>query len=225
MFDLGVFWATLKIMLHGHGIFILLSGTVIGMIFGAIPGLSGVTAMVVLIPMTFGMDPVTAMLLLGAAYGAGTYGGAVPAILINTPGEPPNAATVLDGFPMSQKGQSGTALGAAATASTLGGFFGLIVTFCFIPLLAKFVMAFSYPEFFMMTFFGLSIIAVLSEGTLLKGLAAGGFGILLSCVGYDPMTSDLRYTFGFNTSGTALRWCRPFLAFWPSERSWIFWSN
>ena len=196
MFDLGVFWATLKIMLHGHGIFILLSGTVIGMIFGAIPGLSGVTAMVVLIPMTFGMDPVTAMLLLGAAYGAGTYGGAVPAILINTPGEPPNAATVLDGFPMSQKGQSGTALGAAATASTLGGFFGLIVTFCFIPLLAKFVMAFSYPEFFMMTFFGLSIIAVLSEGTLLKGLAAGGFGILLSCVGYDPMTSDLRYTFG-----------------------------
>ena len=196
MFDLDVFWETLKIMLNLRGIFILLSGTVIGMIFGAIPGLSGVTAMVVLIPMTFGMDPVTAMLLLGAAYGAATYGGAVPAILINTPGEPPNAATVLDGFPMSQQGKSGTALGAAATASTLGGFIGLIVTFCFIPLLAKFVMAFSYPEFFMMTFFGLSIIAVLGEGTLLKGLAAGGFGILLSCVGYDPMTAELRYTFG-----------------------------
>lgn len=196
MFDADVFGATLKIMLNARGILILLAGTVIGMIFGAIPGLSGVTAMVVLIPMTFGMDPVTAMLLLGAAYGAATYGGAVPAILINTPGEPPNAATVLDGFPMSQRGKSGTALGAAATASTLGGFIGLIVTFCFIPLLAKFVMAFSYPEFFMMTFFGLSIIAVLGEGTLLKGLAAGGFGILLSCVGYDPMTSELRYTFG-----------------------------
>jgi putative tricarboxylic transport membrane protein len=196
MFDADVFWATLKIMLNARGILILLAGTVIGMIFGAIPGLSGVTAMVVLIPMTFGMDPVTAMLLLGAAYGAATYGGAVPAILINTPGEPPNAATVLDGFPMSQRGESGTALGAAATASTLGGFIGLIVTFCFIPLLAKFVMAFSYPEFFMMTFFGLSIIAVLGEGTLLKGLAAGGFGILLSCVGYDPMTSELRFTFG-----------------------------
>jgi len=120
----------------------------------------------------------------------------IPAILINTPGEPPNAATVLDGFPMSQKGKSGTALGAAATASTLGGFIGIIITFCFIPLLAKFVMAFSYPEFFMMTCWGLSIIAVLGEGTLLKGLAAGGFGILLSCVGYDPMTSELRYTFG-----------------------------
>lgn len=196
MFDPDVFWATLQIMLNARGIFILLSGTIIGMIFGAIPGLSGVTAMVVLIPMTFGMDPVTAMLLLGAAYGAATYGGAVPAILINTPGEPPNAATILDGFPMSQKGQSGTALGAAATASTLGGFIGLLVTFFFIPLLAKFVMAFSYPEFFMMTFFGLSIIAVLGEGTLLKGFAAGGFGILLSCVGYDPMTSELRYTFG-----------------------------
>ncbi|MBW2065436.1 MAG: tripartite tricarboxylate transporter permease, partial [Deltaproteobacteria bacterium] len=95
-----------------------------------------------------------------------------------------------------QQGKSGTALGAAATASTLGGFIGLIVTFCFIPVLAKFVMAFSYPEFFMMTFFGLSIIAVLGEGSLIKGLAAGGFGILLSCVGYDPMTSELRYTFG-----------------------------
>ena len=196
MFDLYTFVETLKVMLTLKGIFILLSGSIIGMIFGAVPGLSGVTAMVVLIPMTFGMDPVPAMLLLGAAYGAATYGGAVPAILINTPGEPPNAATVLDGFPMSQRGKSGTALGAAATASTLGGFIGLIVTFCFIPLLAKFVMAFSYPEFFMMTFFGLSIIAVLGEGTLLKGLAAGGFGILLSCVGYDPMTSELRFTFG-----------------------------
>ncbi|MFH1490488.1 MAG: tripartite tricarboxylate transporter permease, partial [Pseudomonadota bacterium] len=176
MFDFYTFMETLKVMLTLKGMFILLSGTIIGMIFGAVPGLSGVTAMVVLIPMTFGMEPVPAMLLLASAYGAATYGGAVPAILINTPGEPPNAATVLDGFPMSQKGLSGTALGAAATASTLGGFFGIIITFCFIPLLASFVMAFSYPEFFMMTCWGLSIIAVLGEGTLLKGLAAGLFG-------------------------------------------------
>ena len=196
MFDFYTFIETLKVMVTMKGLFILLSGSIIGMIFGAVPGLSGVTAMVVLIPMTFGMETVPAMLLLASAYGAATYGGAVPAILINTPGEPPNAATVLDGFPMSQKGQSRKALGAAATASTLGGFIGIIITFVFIPVLAKFVMAFSYPEFFMMTLWGLSIIAVLGEGTLLKGFAAGGFGILLSCVGYDPMTSELRYTFG-----------------------------
>lgn len=196
MFNLDVFLTTLAMMITLKGVLILFSGTVIGLIFGAIPGLSGVTALVVLIPMTFGMDPVTAMLLLGAAYGAATYGGAVPAILINTPGEPPNAATVLDGFPMSQRGKSGTALGAAATASTLGGIVGLIVAFFFIPLLSRVVMAFSYAEFFMMTMFGLSMIAVLGEGTLLKGLIAGGFGILLSCVGYDPMTTELRYTFG-----------------------------
>jgi putative tricarboxylic transport membrane protein len=196
MFNPEIFFATLGLMVTWKGIFILLSGSVIGMIFGAIPGLSGVTALVVLIPMTYGMDPVTAMLLLGAAYGSATYGGAVPAILINTPGEPPNAATVLDGFPMSQKGMSGTALGAAATASTLGGIVGLIVAFFFLPLLASVVMAFSYPEFFMMIMFGLSMIAILGEGTLLKGLMAGGFGIMLSCVGYDPMTSELRYTFG-----------------------------
>jgi len=196
MFDAEVMVATLHVMISGWGPVILLSGTIVGMIFGAVPGLSGITAMLVLIPITFGMETIPAMLLLGAAYGAATYGGAVPAILINTPGEPPNAATVLDGYPMARMGKSGMALGAAATASTLGGLFGLIVAFGLIPILAKIVMYFSYPEFFMMALFGLSIIAVLGEGSLLKGLAAGAFGILLSCVGYDPMTSELRFTLG-----------------------------
>lgn len=196
MFDPDLMLSTLKVMISGWGFLILLSGTIVGMIFGAVPGLSGITAMIVLIPVTFGMETIPAMLLLGAAYGAATYGGAVPAILINTPGEAPNAATILDGYPMSQQGKAGMALGAAATASTLGGLFGLIVAFCLLPVLAKIVMLFSYPEFFMMALFGLSIIAVLSEGSLLKGLAAGGFGILLSCVGYDPMTSELRFTLG-----------------------------
>jgi len=196
MFDVEVLAATIHTMTSGWGLVILLSGTIVGMIFGAVPGLSGITAMLVLIPITFEMETIPAMLLLGAAYGAATYGGAIPAILINTPGEPPNAATILDGYPMSRQGKSGMALGAAATASTLGGLFGLIVAFCLIPVLAKIVMYFSYTEFFMMALFGLSIIAVLGEGSLLKGLAAGAFGILLSCVGYDPMTSELRFTLG-----------------------------
>lgn len=188
--------ATLANLLGWPGILFLISGTIIGMIFGAIPGLSGTTAIVVLIPMTFGMDPSTAMLWLGAAYGAATYGGAIPSILINTPGEAPNAATVIDGFPMSQKGKAGIALGAAATASTLGGFIGLLITLSLIPLLIKFLMSFSYQEFFMMAFLGLCIIAVLGEGTLIKGLASGGLGIMLSFIGFDPITSELRYTFG-----------------------------
>jgi putative tricarboxylic transport membrane protein len=128
MLDLELLGATLVKLLGWPGIFFLISGTIIGMIFGAIPGLSGTTAIVVLIPMTFGMDPPTAMLWLGATYGAATYGGAIPCILINTPGEPPNAATIIDGFPMAQRGKAGVALAAAATASTLGGFVGLIVT-------------------------------------------------------------------------------------------------
>lgn len=196
MFSLGALVSALSLMLNAKGLLLLVSGSIIGMIFGAVPGLSGVTALVVLIPMTYGMDPITAMLLLGAAYGASTYGGAIPAILINTPGEPPNAATVLDGFPLSQKGKSGLALGAAATASTLGGLFGIVGAFCFIPVLSRVVMAFSYAEFMMMTLFGLSMIAVLSDGSLVKGLVAGALGIMLSCVGYDPMTTELRYTFG-----------------------------
>ena len=196
MLDLDLLLMTIRCMCGWPGIFLLFSGTVIGMIFGAVPGLSGVTAMVVLIPVTFGMDPVNAMLLLGAVYGAATYGGAIPAILINTPGQPPNAATILDGFPMAQKGKAGMALGSAATASTLGGLIGLGIAFLLIPVLAKIVMAFSYPEFFMMALLGLSIIAMLGEGILLKGFIAGGLGIMLSCVGYDPITSELRYTFG-----------------------------
>ncbi len=182
-------------MLKWPGIGLLISGSIIGMIFGAIPGLSGTTAIVVLTPMTFGMEPSTAMLWLGAAYGAATYGGAIPSILINTPGEAPNAATIIDGFPMAQKGQAGVALGAAATASTLGGFIGLFITLLLIPLLSKFLMSFSYQEFFMMAFLGLCIIAVLGEGSLIKGLASGGVGIMLSFIGYDPITAELRYTF------------------------------
>jgi len=193
--DWQLFFVTLVDMLRWPGIILLISGSIIGMIFGAIPGLSGTTAIVVLIPMTYGMEPSTAMLWLGAAYGAATYGGAIPSILINTPGEAPNAATTIDGFPMSQKGKAGIALGAAATASTLGGVIGLLVTLLLIPLLTKFLMSFSYQEFFMMAFLGLCIIAVLGEGTLIKGLAAGGLGIMLSFIGFDPINSVLRYTF------------------------------
>ena len=145
-------------MLKWPGIGLLISGSIIGMIFGAIPGLSGTTAIVVLTPMTFGMEPSTAMLWLGAAYGAATYGGAIPSILINTPGEAPNAATIIDGFPMAQKGQAGVALGAAATASTLGGFIGLFITILLIQLLTKFLMSFSYQEYLMMALLGLCII-------------------------------------------------------------------
>ena len=188
--------STLADLLGWPGLLFLIYGSIIGMIFGAIPGLSGTTAMVVLIPMTFGMDPSTALLWLGATYGAATYGGAIPCILINTPGEPPNAATIIDGFPMAQRGKAGMALGSAATASTLGGFVGLLVTLLLIPLLTKFLMAFSYQEFFMMALLGLCIIAVVGEGTLIKGLASGALGIMLSFVGYDPITSVLRYTFG-----------------------------
>ncbi len=196
MLDWQLLWFELAEMVKWPGIILLVSGSIIGMIFGAIPGLSGTTAIVVLIPMTFGMEPTMAMLWLASAYGAATYGGAIPSILINTPGEAPNAATIIDGFPMSQKGQAGIALGAAATASTLGGFIGLFITLSLIPLLAKFLMSFSYQEFFMMAMLGLCIIAVLGEGTLIKGLASGGLGIMLSMIGYDPITSELRYTFG-----------------------------
>ena len=194
MFDLMV--EAFFIAFGWPGIIYAFIGVLVGIVFGTLPGLSGAAAVVLLTPVTFGMDPRLAMLLLVSAYGAATYGGAIPAILLNTPGMGPSAATCFDGYPLSQQGKAGMALGAAATSSTLGGFVGLFILVLVIPIIRKILLAFSYPEFFMMVVWGLCMIAVVTKGSTIKGLAAGGLGIMLSLVGYDPVTSVVRYNFG-----------------------------
>jgi putative tricarboxylic transport membrane protein len=171
-------------------------GMLIGIIFGIIPGLSANVGIVLLLPFSFAFDPVNAMMLLLGVYCGGTYGGSVSAILIGTPGTGAAAATVLDGFPLAQKGQANKALLMALYASTVGGLFSAFALLFASPAIAKFTLNFGPPEFFALAFFGLAVIASISGDNLCKGLIAGCFGILVSMVGQDQMSGVLRFTFG-----------------------------
>jgi putative tricarboxylic transport membrane protein len=173
-------------------LFVIL-GTLLGMLFGALPGLGGIVVLALLIPLTIGMDATEAMALFGAALGGVAFGGSVSAILINVPGTAPNAATLLDGYPMTRNGQSGPAIGAAAAASAFGAIFGLVVLVLLIPVARAVVLAFAAPEFFMLTMFGIVVIAFVTRGGLIKGIVAGGFGLLFDFVGWDPLTGTVRF--------------------------------
>ena len=176
----------------------LIVGIFIGIALGILPGLSGLTGLAILTPLVFGMEPTVAFALLMGMYGVSPTGGSVTAILLNVPGEAPNAATILDGFPMTEQGHSGRALGIAFTASALGGLFGGLVLVASIPVLQPIVMAFESPERFIFVLIGISFIAVLGTGSPIKGLIAGGLGFLLSFVGFQGMTGFTRYAFGFS---------------------------
>lgn len=174
----------------------LVLGTLIGIVFGAIPGLGGTIVLALLIPITFGMDSTYAMVLFGATIGGVAFGGSISAILINVPGTGPNAATLLDGYPMSQQGRAGEALGVAATASALGAVFGLLILIALIPVARAIILAFQPPEFFWLAIFGLTVIAVATEGPLTKGIISGGFGLMLAMIGYSGATGEYRFGLG-----------------------------
>lgn len=170
-------------------------GTLGGLIIGALPGLTATMGVALLIPLTFGMTPVMGLNMLIGIYIGGIYGGCVSSILLRTPGTPAAAATVLDGYPMAQNGEAGKALGMATIASTIGGFVAAVVLAVLAPQLASVALKFGAPEYFSLALFGLTIIASLS-GDVLKGAISGFLGILVSCVGADPISGVLRYTFG-----------------------------
>ena len=171
-------------------------GTLIGMVFGALPGLGGTVALALLIPITFGMNSSWAMVLFGATLGGVAFGGSISAILINVPGTGPNAATLLDGYPMARQGRAGEALGVSATASALGAVFGLVILVGLLPVAREIILAFSSPEFFWLAILGLTIIAVTTHGRLLKGLLAGAIGLMFSFIGFNNVTGVYRYGFG-----------------------------
>jgi putative tricarboxylic transport membrane protein len=192
----NAFISALEILLSWPTIIFVLVGTLIGITFGAVPGLGGVVALALLIPITFGMESTWAMVLFGSTLGGVAFGGSISAILINVPGTAPNAATLLDGFPMAKQGRAAEALGASATASALGAIFGLVVFVAIIPFARIIILSFTQPEFFWLAIFGLTVIAVVSRGNLFKGILAGGFGLMLSMIGYANVTSEVRYWFG-----------------------------
>lgn len=171
-------------------------GALGGFSFGAMPGLTAIMGMALLIPFTFTMSPVSGLVLLGALYMGAIYGGAFPAILINAPGTPSSIATVFDGYPMTRQGRSDEAVIAATYGSVVGGLMGVMALLFLAPPLANFALRFGPPEYFWLAIFGLTIIASLSAKSLTKGLFAGCFGMLMATVGVAPLGGDVRFTFG-----------------------------
>jgi len=193
---LDAFIQSLDYLFRADTMLLILLGNIIGLIFGALPGLGGVIALAILLPFTFGMNPMVAMFFLAAIMGSIAFGGSISAILLNTPGTAPNAATCLDGYPMARRGEARKALGISAAACGIGATFGLVVLALLIPIVRRIVMLFGPPEFFMLVLFGLITVAFAAKGNLIKGLFAGGVGILLSLIGYNPVFGGLRFNLG-----------------------------
>ncbi len=172
------------------------SGVMWGILGGALPGISPSIAMALLLPFTFDMTPLAAIVLLGATYIGAEYGGSIPAILIRTPGTNSAAATVIDGYTMHQQGRGGEALGLSLVGGTIGGLVGLIFLVLLTKPLASLALMFTPPAYFALGLLGLSIIASLSEGSLVKGLIAGVIGLMLATIGTDPLSGVARFAFG-----------------------------
>lgn len=170
-------------------------GTFMGLVFGALPGLTASMGIALLIPLTFTIPPVPAIGMMIGCYVGGMAGGAVPACLLNIPGTPSAVVTTLDGYPMAQNGKAASALGWSVFASGFGSLISWLVLVIAAPSLASLCTSFSSPEYASLALFGLTIIAAVSGKNLLKGLVAGCLGLALSFIGVDPIWGELRFTF------------------------------
>ena len=175
---------------------LMLAAVPLGMVFGAIPGLGGKIGIALSIPIVFGMDAIPGSVFLVAMHSVVHTGGSIPSILLGIPGTGPDAATVCDGYPMTQKGEGGRALGASLTASAVGGVFGALFLAALIPIVQPAVLAFGPPEFFFLALLGITFIGALSGDDVIKGVLVGAFGLMLSFVGAEPQTGVQRFSMG-----------------------------
>jgi putative tricarboxylic transport membrane protein len=183
-------------LLGAEELIFLAIGVAIGLFVGVLPGIGGTTALVLLTPLTFALEPVQALALAGGIMGSAPMGGAVTAILLNTPGQTANAVTCLDGFPLAQQGKAGLAIGAAASSNALGGIIGAISVLAVIPVAEKLILLFGPPEFFLLALLGLVLVASTARGNMFRALLMACAGIALATVGYSDVSGAERYTFG-----------------------------
>lgn len=177
-----------------------LLGAAGGVLLGAIPGMTATMGVALLIPFSFGMDLIPSIGLLLGIYCGGMYGGSISAILIHAPGTPAAAATLLDGYPMCQKGEAGKALSIAMFASFVGGVIGALVMTFLSPVIADMAMSFGPGEMFMLAVFGLSVIVAISGKSIAKGLVSAFLGMLMCTVGLDPTNGIPRFI-TYSTTG------------------------
>ena len=170
-------------------------GTFAGVYVGAIPGLSVTMAVSILISFTFSWDVYPAISLMIGIFMGGVYGGSRTAILLNIPGAPSAIATALDGYPMAQRGEAGTAIGITTVMSFFGGFIGIGVLALAAPMVSEFALTFQPRDYMLLAVLGILLVGSLSSGSLVKGIFAGALGIAIGAVGRDPLTFTERFTF------------------------------
>jgi putative tricarboxylic transport membrane protein len=175
---------------------IMLGAVLIGLFVGILPGLGGGTMVAILLPFVFTMKAEVALILLIGIHAVVYTSGGITSILLNIPGEAASAATCLDGFPMAQKGEAGRAISAAVTSSMAGGVFPVFLALVMIPLMMPIILAFGQPEMAMLVLLGISFMAALSGGSIIKGALSGVLGLLISFIGYHGVTGVARFTFG-----------------------------
>ena len=175
---------------------IVLIASIIGIVLGAIPGLSGGLGVALLLPLSFGMDPHVGLAMLIAIWVGGTSGAMIGSILLGIPGSPSAIATTFDGYPMTRNGEAVRALGAAIVASFIGTFFSIVIAMFLSRILADLALKLGPWEYFSLGFCAISLVAALSRESVFHGLAAAALGLLLSTVGYAPIDGYPRFTFG-----------------------------
>jgi putative tricarboxylic transport membrane protein len=171
-------------------------GALVGTLVGVLPGLGPVGAVAFLLSLTFKMEPATAVIMLAGIYYGAMYGGSTTSILVNIPGETASVVTCLDGYRMARQGRAGAALGISAFASFIAGTFGVIGLMFLAPLLGKAALRFGPPEYFALTLTGLTLVAYLTQGSMVKALIMAVLGLLAGSVGMDPISGEERFTFG-----------------------------
>lgn len=182
----------------------LVGGVLVGIIFGAIPGMSAAMAVALCLPVSFGLEPVQGISLLIGLYIGGISGGLISAILLKMPGTPSSVATTFDGAPMAARGQAGRALGIGIVYSFIGGIISVIALIFISPQIAQIALEFGPYEYFSVTLFSLTMVAVLSDGKVIKGIISALFGFVLAMIGVAPIDNVARYTFGFSILNNGL---------------------
>jgi len=189
-------WEGLMLVLSWPAAGYMCVGVLFGLFMGFTPGVGGPVTLALALPFVFDLDGVSAVAFLLGAHSVVVTGGSVSAILFGVPGAGPNAATLLDGYPLAQQGHAGRAIGAALTSSALGGLLGAIVLACLIPVLRPIVLIFGPPEFLMLSVLGVLFLATLSGKDPAKGMLAGLLGLMLSLIGEELLMGTKRYSFG-----------------------------
>src|SRR3569623_3370499 len=195
--DIANLFHGFAVVLQPSNILLMVIGILLGVIVGVLPGLGGANGIAILLPLTFSMDPTSAIVMLSCIYWGALFGGAITSVLFNIPGEPWSVATTFDGYPMAQQGRAGEALTAAFTSSFVGALIAVIVITLVAPLVAQFALEFGPPEIFSVYFLAFCSFVGLSKEPPFKTVASMMLGFGLGAVGLDQVTGQLRMTFGF----------------------------